>query len=139
MEVSDLYRFMAHCRYGVVSSLGRDGQPHSALVGIAVTPALEIIFDTLDTSRKYADLVQRPACSVVMGWDGEQTVQYEGSAERLAEAELLRCQAAYFSTWPEGRARSSWPHIAYFVIRPAWIRYSDYAQQPQLIEELRFP
>ncbi|HEY2470945.1 MAG TPA: hypothetical protein VGI45_24335 [Terracidiphilus sp.] len=48
------------------------------LVGIAVTPDLEVVFDTLSTTRKYANLMARPACSVVLWWGGEQTVQLDG-------------------------------------------------------------
>jgi hypothetical protein len=52
MDKADIHAFMAKFRYGVVSSIGSDGMPQSALVGIAVTPALEIIFDTVRSSRK---------------------------------------------------------------------------------------
>jgi hypothetical protein len=29
----------------------------------------------------------------------------------------------------------SWPGIVYFVVRPQWIRYSDFDQEPPLIRE----
>ena len=32
----------------------------------------------------------------------------------------------------------SWPGIVYFVVRPTWIRYSDYDQSPPLIHEFKF-
>ena len=108
-------------------------------MGIAVTPALEIVFDTLDSTRKYKNLIKRPTCSFVVGWGGEKTVQYEGIATEPTGAELERCQEAYFSVWPDGLARMSWPGIAYFFVRPTWIRYSDYDQNPPLIEEMLFP
>ena len=78
MERLFLYRFMSQHRYGVVSSIGGEGNPQSALVGIATSPDLEIIFDTVKSSRKYSNLIARPACSFVVGWSGEQTVQFEG-------------------------------------------------------------
>jgi len=28
-----------------------------------------------------------------------------------------------------------WPGIVYFVVRPVWIRYSDFDQNPPLIRE----
>jgi len=28
------------------------------------------------------------------------------------------------------------PDIAYFVVRPRWIRYSDYDKRPPIIEEI---
>jgi pyridoxine/pyridoxamine 5'-phosphate oxidase len=138
MERRAIYKFMARFRYGVVSSVSDVGVPQSALVGIATTPELEIVFDTVSSSRKYGNLVARPACSLVVGWDGEQTVQYEGIASVPKGAELKRYQEAYFAIWPDGVAHMSWPGIVYFVVRPRWIRYSDYDQSPPLIEEVAF-
>ena len=138
MDRADIYSFMAGCQYGVVSSIAADGSSQSALVGIAVTPELEIIFDTLNTSRKYRNLVARPACSLVVGWSGEQTVQYEGIAGLPAGSELKSYQDVYFAAWPDGPARMTWPGIAYLVVRPKWIRYSDFDRKPPLVEETTF-
>jgi len=135
MDRASLHAFMTQHRYGVVSSTSRNGTPQSALVGIATTPDLEIIFDTVMTSRKYANLTERSSCSFVVGWSGEQTVQFEGLAEEPGGLELKRCQEVYFKAWPDGPERMSWPGIAYFVVRPRWIRYSDYDQRPPLIKE----
>jgi hypothetical protein len=137
MDRAALYAFMSRQRYGVVSSLGPEGMPQSALVGIAVTPELEIVFDTVKTSRKYPNLIARPACSFVVGWAGEQTVQFEGIAYEPAGAELKKYQEAYFGVWRDGPERMQWPGIAYFVVRPRWIRYSDFDQSPPLIQEIR--
>jgi hypothetical protein len=67
MDKAAIYSFMAQHRYGVVSSTSAGGIPQSALVGIATTPDLEIVFDTLRTSRKYLNLIERPSCSFVVG------------------------------------------------------------------------
>jgi hypothetical protein len=138
MEKAALYAFMVRFRYGVISSTSRQGTPQSALVGIAVTPDLEIIFDTLRSTRKYRNLIGRPLCSFVVGWDGEQTVQLEGAAFELRDAELSRALEAYFCVWPDGRERMTWPGITHFLVRPTWIRYSDYNPSPPLIEEVSF-
>jgi Pyridoxamine 5'-phosphate oxidase len=63
VDKASIYAFMAGYRYGVVSSIAANGIPQSALVGIAVTPELEIVFDTLNTTRKYKNLTERPAYS----------------------------------------------------------------------------
>jgi pyridoxine/pyridoxamine 5'-phosphate oxidase len=138
MDKQGLHSFMEQFRYGVVSSISRSGNPQSALVGIATTPELEIVFDTVKSSRKYTNLIERPSCSLVVGWGSEQTVQFEGVAFELAGSELERCQQAYFAVWPDGPARMSWPGIVYFVVKPRWIRYSDFDQSPVLIEETMF-
>lgn len=138
MDQTSIYDFLRRNRYAVVSSLSGTGTPQSALVGIAVTPALEIVFDTLKTSRKYPNLIQRPSCSLVIGWEGERTLQYEGTAFEPRPPELERYQQIYFAAWPDGPERMTWPHIAWLVVRPRWIRFSDYAQSPPLIEEVTF-
>jgi hypothetical protein len=92
------------------------------------------------SSRKYSNLIQRPACSFVIGgWDGEQTVQFEGLAIEPEGDDLRRYQQAYFAVWPDGPARMSWPGITWFVVRPRWIRFSDFDQNPPRIEEKIFP
>lgn len=138
MKRADLFAFIAQSKLGVLSSIGASGTPQSALVGIAVTEDLEIVFDTVKSSRKYANLVARPACAFVFGWSGEQTLQYEGMAEELSGAHLKRYQEIYFRAWPDGPARLSWPGIVYFVVKPAWIRYSDFDQTPPFISEFTF-
>jgi hypothetical protein len=60
VDLTAICNFILRQRYGVVSSIASDGTPQSALVGIACTPRLELIFDTLKSSRKYANLLQRP-------------------------------------------------------------------------------
>jgi pyridoxine/pyridoxamine 5'-phosphate oxidase len=135
MTEADLYTFLSQCRLGVLGSISNTGAPQAALVGIAVTPRLEIIFDTVKSSRKYPNLISTPACSFVIGWSGEQTVQYEGRAEELQPPDLEPYQETYFKVWPECRAHLSWPGIVYFVVRPSWIRYSDFDQGPPLIRE----
>lgn len=137
MTNSELYAFLGKEKLGVLGTIGPTGTPQSALVGIAVTQQLEIVFDTVKNSRKYPNLIARPACSfVIAGWGTtEQTVQYEGVPEELKAPDLERYQAIYFQAWPDGPARMSWPGIVYFVVRPTWIRYSAFDQNPPLIVE----
>jgi hypothetical protein len=139
MNPSDLYTFLAAKPYAVISSLAANGTPQSALIGIAVTPNLEIIFDTLKSTRKYANLLAHPACSLVIGRDEEQTLQYEGTAFLPEDSNRARYQDVYFARWPDGLARLHWPNIAYLVVRPSWIRYSDFTRQPPSIEEFHLP
>ena len=138
MDKAGIYAFMSGFKYGIVSSVAKDGAPQSALVGIAVSEELEIVFDTVNSSRKYRNLIDRPQCSVVVGgWSSEQTVQYEGVAVEPKGDELARYQKIYFAAWPDGPTRLSWPGIAYFVVRPRWVRYSDFDQSPPMVEEMR--
>ncbi len=138
MTEAGLYSFLSERKLAVLGSVAGDGRPQSALVGIAVTPELEIVFDTVKSSRKYPNLMANPACSFAIGWTGEQTVQYEGLAEECGGAEGKRYKEVYFRAWPECIAHRSWPGIVYFVVRPVWIRYSDFDKAPALIKEFDF-
>ncbi len=134
MSPQKLAEFIASCDLAVIGYLSPEGAPQSAVVGFAVTPELEIVFDTVSSSRKYRDLKGDPRCSVVV-WSGEVTVQFEGIAE---ETVADRYKEAYFQKLPDGRERLSRPGITYFLVRPKWIRYSNFGARPPEIEEVSF-
>jgi hypothetical protein len=130
VEQNDLLAYLRSHRLGVLGTLAPSGEPQAALVGYAVTPDLELLFDTLQTTRKYRNMMANARVSFTVGntagYGDERTVQYEGVAEELAGDSLERLRPVYFATWPDGVDRQQWPHITWFVIRPRWIRYSDY-------------
>lgn len=135
MTRADLVRLLREHRLAVVSTLGGDGAPQSAVVGCAVSDDLEIVFDTQETTRKARNLRRDPRVSVVIGWDREATAQIDGLADFPAGAELDRIRACYFQAYPDGRDRLAWPGITHVRVRPRWIRWSDFNQQPPLVVE----
>ena len=104
------------------------------MVGIAVTPELEIVFDTLDTTRKCRNLRADPKIAFVIGWDQEITVQLEGIADEPTGSERDRILDAYFAVYPECRDHLAWTGITHFRVRPTWIRYSNFNAPQQIIE-----
>jgi pyridoxamine 5'-phosphate oxidase-like protein len=138
MDKQGLLQFLASNRLGVLSTIGPSGEPQSALVGFAITPEFEIIFDTVSRSRKFANLARDPRVAFAIGWDGEITVQFEGVARQISSTELGRYHDIYFQAFPDGPARLKWEGITYYVVAPKWIRYSDFNQSPPEISEFRF-
>jgi hypothetical protein len=138
MEKQQLLDFLTSSRLGVLSTIGPKGEPQSALVGIAVTPEFEIIFDTVSRSRKFANLARDPRAAFVIGWEGEVTVQFEGVAKQISSTKLGRHHEIYFCAFPDGPARLKWEGITYYVVSPKWIRYSDFNQSPPEIKEFLF-
>jgi pyridoxine/pyridoxamine 5'-phosphate oxidase len=126
--------FLCKHRLAVVSTVSPDGDPQSAVVGIAVTRDLEIIFDTLSTTRKCQNLRKHPRISAVVGWDQEMTVQLEGVADEPSGADLDALKESYFAVYPDGRDRQTWAGITYFRIKPTWIRYSDFNPNGKTVE-----
>ena len=135
MTRADLVRLLREHRLAVVSTVGPDGGPQSAVVGCAISDDLEIVFDTLEDTRKARNLRRDPRVSLVIGWDREATAQIEGLADFPTGPELERARACYFETHPDGRDRLAWPGITHVRVRPGWIRWSDFTQQPPLVFE----
>jgi general stress protein 26 len=138
MNVDEVFQFMNGQRLAVLATVGEQMRPEAALMGFAVTPELEIIFDTVKSSRKYPNLKKNPRVAWVIGCTTEVTVQYEGVAEELAGEDLAKYKKTYFRAFPDGPARESWPGITYFVVRPKWVRYCDYDPARRSIEEQEF-
>jgi PPOX class probable F420-dependent enzyme len=132
----ELVRFLRRYKLAVEASLGADGAPQSAVVGVAISDALEIVFDTVESTRKYRNLRADPRVALVIGWDHEATAQLEGVADFPTGAELERLRAVYFAAYPDGRERLAWPGITHVRVRPTWVRYSDFTQDPPQIVEL---
>jgi hypothetical protein len=132
---AELVAFIRAHKWGVVASTGPAGAAQAAVVGIAVTDDLEIVFDTLGSTRKAANLRRDARVAVVIGWDEAQTVQLEGVADEPAGAELARIQGVYFAAFADGPTRLAWPGITYLRVRPHWLRYSDFrGAEPELYE-----
>jgi len=137
---ADLLRFLEAHRTAVQCSVASGGAPQAAVIGVAVTADLELVFDTLESTRKVANLRADPRIALVLGGgDGEEiTVQYEGLADFPAGEELHRLREVYYAAFPDGPQRLAWPGLVYVRVRPTWIRYSDYRGEPAVIEEFRF-
>jgi hypothetical protein len=121
-----MLQFIRRHRYAVQACVAADGAPQAAVVGIAVSDALEVVFDTLGTSRKANNLRLDPRMALVVGWDEEQTLQLEGLADEPTGDELQRLKRVYLAAFPDGIEREQWPDITYVRVRIKWARYSDF-------------
>ena len=121
-----MLQFIRRHRYAVQASTASDGAPQAAVVGIAVSDRLEVVFDTLATSRKAKNLRREPRVALVVGWDDEQTLQLEGIADEPTGDELQRLKRVYLTAFPDGTERERWPDITYVRVRITWARYSDF-------------
>jgi general stress protein 26 len=135
---AELLSFMREHPFAVQASVSSAGAPQAALVGIAVSDDLEVLFDADAGSRKVENLRQNPRIALVLGGTktgDERTLQYDGVADEPQGEELERLQAAYFEVFPAGRERQTWPGITYIRARPTWIRYTDFNVDPPLAVE----
>jgi general stress protein 26 len=136
---SDLLAYVRKHKLAVVSTRAADGAPQGALVGVGVTDALELIFDTVSSSRKHRNLECDHRIAVTFFGPDEQTLQLEGFAHELSTTspEDAPYREAYYLSWPDGRERLKWPNLTYWKVAPSWARYSDFNGGP-LIAEFRW-
>lgn len=139
---NEILEFMRSQSLAVQASVSSSGRPQAAVVGIVVTDGFEIIFDTVDSSRKVRNLRQNPRISFVVGGliaEDERSVQYEGVVDEPSGGELGDVREAYFAKFPEGRERLSWQGLIHMRAKPVWLRFSDFNRTPPEVVELEFP
>ena len=139
MTRAELLQFLRRYKLAVQASTSSSGAPQAAVIGFAVSDALELVFDTLTSTRKYQNLRQDPRIALVIGWDDAITAQIEGIADFPEGPELERLQQVYFGPYPDGRDRLAWPGITHVRVRPTWVRLSDFTTDPPRITEQDFP
>ena len=110
---AQVLEFIRSHSIGVQASVSHELRPQAAAVGFAITDAFELFFDTTESTRKAANLRTNAHAAFVIGGvgDGERTVQFEGIADEPIGDELAELKARYFSRFPEGSERASWPGI----------------------------
>jgi hypothetical protein len=126
--------FLRRHRICVQASASSSAAPQAAVVGFAVSDDLEVIFDTIGTTRKMTNLRRNPHIALVVGWDEEQTVQIEGVADEPGGYDLARLKNVYFGVYPDGVERQTWKGITYVRVRPTWARYSDFRPGGRVVE-----
>ena len=138
MSLATVLAFMRQHKVAVEASVSPEGHPQAAAIGIAVTDACEVVFDTVESTRKAVNLARHARIAFVIGgsqFGDQQTVQYEGVADFPSGAELERLKPVYYAVYPDGLDRLAWPGLTYVRVRPTWIRYTDYRADPPRIEE----
>ena len=130
MDTADTLVFLRRQRFGVISSVGEDGRPQAAVVGLAFTDDGDAVFDTLGTSRKALNLRRDPRASLVI-WEGERTVQMEGRIDEPSGGEREAILEVYLAAFPDGVERLRWDGITHFRFRATWIRDSDFGAGPE--------
>lgn len=125
-------------RQNMVIATFSEEYPQSACVEFG-NDGLTIIFDTNNGSRKFKNIQNNPKVSLVVGWEDERTVQYEGIATLLqAGPELDRLKQAYFKKSPDAQKWENTEGNVYFKVEPKWIRFTDLNTDPWAISEFKF-
>jgi hypothetical protein len=74
---------------------GPTGAPQSAPVAVAITPELEVIFDLVEKSRKFANIARDPRVAFLIGWQlRPEMVEFVFCSVRIPELFLVPVEAA---------------------------------------------
>ena len=141
MTRNDLLKFLRQHTLAVQATVSSTNTPQAAVIGFVITDDFEIFFDSAIANRKVGNLRCNPAIAFVIGGlvqGDERTAQYEGIIDEPVGSELTRLQEFYYARFSDGSERQRWPGIVYFRVRPKWIRYSDYNQNPPQVVEFNF-
>lgn len=133
-----ILHFLQSKNLAVISTVDESGQPQGAVIGFGQTDALELIFGTFNSSRKYKNLLLDPHVAFTIGWDDSVTVQYEGTAREIQPDEWPIYAEMLFKKNAESEKYRDHPEERLFLVTPKWIRYSDLATEPWTIKELTF-
>lgn len=130
--------FLRARKHGVLSTASPGGKPESAAIEFGTTDQLELIFDTYTTYRKYTNLMQNSRISFVV-FEKDATVQYDGIAAELADAEEAeKLKELFFKQVPEAKKFDAMLDTRFFKVSPTWIRYRDYRISKEPLFELTF-
>jgi uncharacterized pyridoxamine 5'-phosphate oxidase family protein len=131
----DLAEFIRKQPWAIEATVSENGSPQAAVIGVVVSDALELFFDTLASSRKCRNLRHDARVAFVIGWDDARTLQLEGTADEPSGSDLERLKALYFARFPDGLERAKTDDLAYFRVRPTWARLSDFrGATPNIVE-----
>lgn len=130
--------FIKRHKLAVLSTVNTDDKPQSAVLEFGETEELELIFDTFASARKYKNLQTNTFVSLVIGWDENITVQYEGIAEEIKGEKAKKYQQAFWSKNPDAERWKLLGGMTYFKVTPTWIRYSDLNKDPWELFEITF-
>ena len=134
MNRNMLYNYIHSYTYGVLSTVDSQGLPEAAVMMYGDTKNFELIFDTLNTTRKYNNLQQNSHIAFAIGREDGTTVQYEGIATELFGEELLTYKKIMFAKNDSFAKWEALPGMTYFKVTPKWIRYSSMDAKPWEIE-----
>lgn len=137
----EVYKFLSNRipKLGVLSTVGGNNKPESALLGYAVLENLTIIFTTSIKSRKWQNLLQNPYVALTIGQGfTESNVQYQGIATLITDGEKMKdVDKIFYSLRPDLLTFKSLDN-GFIQITPAWIRFMDFTDGNHKTQEVTF-
>jgi hypothetical protein len=100
--------------------------PECAIVGIAPTEHIELVFGTALTNRTFRNVPMNPPVALMIGWSSVTgPMQDEGVAEEISASSLDRYVPHLLASNPDHARFADQPGQRFFLVRPVWIRFFD--------------
>lgn len=129
----DVLAFLTQHERCVMSTVTADGLPESAMVGFSEAEDLSLLIGTSNKSRKYQNLQQNKNVAIVIGFDADATVQYEGVARELDAAEVADRLELHLKKLPGAKDYIAESDQVWLLVTPTWVRLLEH-DPPQLRE-----
>lgn len=143
MEIEILQKadgFVRQERLCVITTSTAEGQPHSSVMHYSCgAERFCLYFSTDDRSMKAVNCLVNNRAAVALGWSEVDwvTVQMHGTLSALtAPDQLAAAKAAHYARHPNSQQFEHDPHTVFLEFRPTWIRLSDLAVDPAVVDEL---
>jgi general stress protein 26 len=132
-----ILQFLSNHEECVIATVNNNGKPEAATVGFSQNNKLQLVVGTNMKTRKFKNIKQNPSVAIVVGFEGEVTLQYEGTASLIPNDEQEARLKPHFEKLPGVEKFKDEPGQVYFLIEPTWIRYTDYSIHPEQVEEIK--
>ncbi len=129
-------KFLENETHCVISTVSPKGNSESAFVAFSENENLEIMIGTSNKSRKFQNIVNNPRVSIVFGFEGKKSLQYEGNVSVIGEKELEKRLKGHFVKHPGAIKYQADPDNIYMIVKPLWIRMVE--SGPRVLGEMRF-
>jgi len=137
--MAEVATFLNDLPFGVVSSIGPEGQPQAANVGFSQNDKLELMIGTDEHSRKALNMGRdNRVAFVATNFDRSCTFQMEGHARKISLEEFEPWAEAHFAKLPGSAPFHKMKGQVYFLITPTWARFSDCNIHPWATTEFEF-
>lgn len=134
----EVYEYLKNLKPALcVLATSFENTPECAVLAYTMNEDLEVIISTNPSSRKWKNISKNNKVALTFGWDfSKPNVQLEGVAVQLIQGEAYKKYATlYFQAHPE-LIRYKTPETVFLIVKPTWIRSSNYSVYPPRIEEV---
>lgn len=138
MSLEDAKKYMDGFKECVVATVNPEGNPQAATVGFSIDEKFQVIIATNESTRKANNISNNSNIALVVGFSGDTTLQYEGIAEKTPTNELGSRLEEHFKKLPGAKKFANDAGQAYFLIKPTWLRFTDYTAEDEIFETRDF-